>query len=344
MQAKNLEPRWRLFAIALMVACVVSPAKSAIETQYVICDDDWTATSAIALMPILAAPNTRILGLTTVTGDVWRDQGRQEVSEFLETLGIRDIPIITGAQLPLANTRAKMRDWERSYGRIPWKGVWNEDKPPPAQMPLSEDAAAFLVRQIRAHPHQVTIYADGPLTNLALALQRDPEIASLTKQLVFTGGNLTQFKANDTIKSDFNFIFDPEAADIVLRAAWPKLINLGDAADAAVMTTELQQRLLREPTVAARYIVNHAGVGSTQWGLLASTIIADPEVVTATLEVKMAVELGPGMFRGRARAWLPSNAPATDAPFVRIVRKVDLKRYADDVVENARASYLMKTP
>ena len=60
----------------------------------------------------------------------------------------------------------------------------------PAAKPLDEDAAHFLIRQVRAHPHEVTIYAAGPLTNIALAVSIDPEFASLTKGIVIMGGSL----------------------------------------------------------------------------------------------------------------------------------------------------------
>ena len=56
--------------------------------------------------------------------------------------------------------------------------------------PLDEDAAHFLIRQVRAHPHEVTIYAAGPLTNIALAISIDPEFAALTKGIVLMGGSL----------------------------------------------------------------------------------------------------------------------------------------------------------
>ena len=87
---------------------------------------------------------------------------------------------------------------------------------------IDEDAAHFLIRQVRAHPHQVTIYAAGPLTNIALAISIDPEFAELTKGIVMMGGSLNpqtddpEFATSP--RHEFNFWFDPEAAHIVLRA------------------------------------------------------------------------------------------------------------------------------
>jgi purine nucleosidase len=97
----------------------------------------------------------------------------------------------------------------------------------PTTKPIDEDAAHFLIRQVHAHPHQVTIYAAGPLTNIALAISLDPEFAALTKGIVLMGGSLNpqtddpEFATSP--RHEFNFWFDPEAAHIVLRADWPRI-------------------------------------------------------------------------------------------------------------------------
>ena len=97
----------------------------------------------------------------------------------------------------------------------------------PTTKPIDEDAAHFLIRQVRAHPHQVTIYAAGPLTNIALAIAIDPEFASLTKGIVLMGGSLNPQTDDPEFATDprheFNFWFDPEAAHIVLHADWPRI-------------------------------------------------------------------------------------------------------------------------
>ena len=97
----------------------------------------------------------------------------------------------------------------------------------PTTKPIDEDAAHFLIRQVHAHPHQVTIYAAGPLTNIALAVALDPEFAALTKGIVFMGSSLNPQTSDPEFatspRHEFNFWFDPEAAHIVLRADWPRI-------------------------------------------------------------------------------------------------------------------------
>ena len=103
----------------------------------------------------------------------------------------------------------------------------------PTTRPLAEDAAHFLIRQVHAHPHAVTIYAAGPLTNIALAISIDPEFAELTQGIVIMGGSL-QPRTDDPEfathpRHEFNFWFDPEAVHITLRAKWPHVSFLQEA-------------------------------------------------------------------------------------------------------------------
>ena len=98
----------------------------------------------------------------------------------------------------------------------------------PTTKPLDEDAAHFLVRMVRKYPHEITIYAGGPMTNLALAIAIDPEFPALAKELVFMGGSLNPGTDDpefaNTPRHEFNLWFDPEAAHIVLRAPWKKIV------------------------------------------------------------------------------------------------------------------------
>ena len=89
---------------------------------------------------------------------------------------------------------------------------------------IDEDAIHFLIRQVHAHPHEVTIYAAGPMTNIALAISIDPDFAALTKGIVLMGGSLNpqtddpEFATSP--RHEFNFWLDPEAAHIMFHAAW----------------------------------------------------------------------------------------------------------------------------
>ena len=137
-----------------------------------------------------------MLGITVVTGDQWRDEEVAHALRLLEIIGRTDIPVVPGAVFPLARTKDATAEWEKRYGKVPYQGAWGALRPTlftapgkflpcrkagRARKPASEDAAHFLVRMVRRYPHQVTIYAGGPLTDLALAQSIDPDFASLSQ-------------------------------------------------------------------------------------------------------------------------------------------------------------------
>src|SRR3984893_16023199 len=98
----------------------------------------------------------------------------------------------------------------------------------PLTKQADEDAAHFLLRMVHKFPNEVTIYEGGPFTNLALAISLEPEFAVLAKELVFMGGRFNQ-RADDPEfakrpSHEFNLWFDPEAAHVVLRAPWKKIV------------------------------------------------------------------------------------------------------------------------
>jgi len=327
--------------------------------QLVIFDNDWdTATS---LVPILADPQIRLLGITTVTGDGWRDEETAHVLRFLEDVGRADIPVYNGAVFPLINTPARTSAWEQLYGKIPWKGAWNDrsmgpdfhpDQPfeiipaydgLPHLGPAAEGAADFMIQAVHAHPHQVTIIAAGPLTTIALAIRLDPDFASFTKQLVIMGGlvdtNLLQVTGSANFNSDFNFIFDPEAAHIALTSDWPHVVIVGDVSNSVIYDQSLFARMETRRTPAERYIADVSQVGLPLWDELAAAIVADPTLATSTLQARMDVDITDGVNYGHAHVWPESIAPHQGEALVTIVQDVDRKRFIDEYVAAAHGGW-----
>ena len=131
---------------------------------------------------------------------------------------------------------------------------WTEGEP--SIKPSTEDAAHFLIRQVHAHPNQVTIYAAGPLTNIALAISIDPHFAELTQGIVIMGGSLSpqtgdpEFANNP--RHEFNFWFDPEAAHITLRAHWPRIdLTTVDISIKTAFTKAMLEDIGKSPNPAA---------------------------------------------------------------------------------------------
>jgi inosine-uridine nucleoside N-ribohydrolase len=337
---------WSMCATFALCGNAATPA--AAEPEKIIVDNDFSGPGGSDLQStlfFLGNPNFQLLGLTVVTGDNWRDEETAHLLRFLEIAGHPEVPVVQGAVFPLINTQARMKIWESSFGKIPWKGAWNDPKPgQPAPStdpffvpPLKEgeptikakpgNAAQFLIDQVHKYPHQVSILAAGPLTDLAIAIRLDPEFASLAKQLVFMGGlvdtNLGQVTGSADNNTDFNFIFDPEAAHIVLTAAWPAIVCAGAVTNKVLMDKALIAEMIAKDTPLTRYLAANAWTGSPLWDEAAAAVLADPSIVTKSVDALMDVDLGDGYNYGHAHVWPLGSGPALGERPVKILLDLD---------------------
>jgi len=181
-----------LFAVLLALCGVVLLAQA---KRKVIIDQDAAGpggTDMQAILSLVNSPDTNVLGITVLTGDAWRDEEVQHTLRLMEIIGRADIPVVPGAVFPIVSSKEYIAKWETLHGKLVYQGAWNYAKghavhgpfeiPPmpegkPALKPANEDAAHFLVRTVRQYPHEVTIYAAGPMTDLALAIALDPQFA-----------------------------------------------------------------------------------------------------------------------------------------------------------------------
>jgi purine nucleosidase len=190
-------------------------------------------TDILGTLMMLQADSIDLLGITLVTGDAWMKQEMAYTLRLLEMMGRTEIPVYPGAEFPMLNTKEEWQLRQQLYGghRLdPWMGAFNranggpneiKQLPPPYDRPANlkaqqDHAARFIVRTVRDNPGQVTLYAGGPLTNLALAIALAPDIVPLVHEVVIMGTGFHVFT------NAFNIFFDPESARKVLRAGWPK--------------------------------------------------------------------------------------------------------------------------
>jgi inosine-uridine nucleoside N-ribohydrolase len=201
------------------------------------------------LVMLLQSPNIQVLGVTVVTGNGWLKQETADVLKLLEDLHRTDVPVYMGAEFPLVQSRYTPVRMVKMYGGTrtdPFLGAYGEFSPgpdvvapPPGGLPTTKPApgpaAEFIIQQVRKYPHEVTLYCGGALTNVALAINLDPGIVALTREIVFMGTS-PQMQPKTV-----NVIYDPESAAIVLHAAWPKL---------TLITVDLAEKLHKTPQMA----------------------------------------------------------------------------------------------
>jgi inosine-uridine preferring nucleoside hydrolase len=187
-------------AITLLLICLTCSAQ---EKRKIIIDQDAAGpagTDQQSMLVLIQSPKTQILGITVVTGDAWLNDEVAHTLRMLELIGRTDIRVVPGAEYPLLRRKDETELWEQRYGAVAWLGAWtprlyhppdeigNMPEGKPTTKPADEDAPHFLIRMIRKYPNEVSVYAGGPMTNLALALSIDPELPKLAKELVFMGG------------------------------------------------------------------------------------------------------------------------------------------------------------
>jgi inosine-uridine nucleoside N-ribohydrolase len=346
----------------LALTTAVCPAQK----RLVLIDQDGSGpggSNQMAMLALLQAPQVEVLGITMVTGNAWRDEETLHTLRMLELTGHAHVPVAKGAVFPLVRSQEETRLAEALNGKVDWLGAWGQGPtmlvetsgglkpvtpehlethgayaiPPmpegmPATKAIDEDAAHFLIRQVNAHPHEVTIYAAGPLTNIALAISIDPEFAALTKGIVLMGGSLNP-KTEDpefatSPRHEFNFWFDPEAAHIVLRADWPRVdVTTVDVSIKAAFTQKIVDDISKAQTPTARYIAAWNQERFYMWDELAACAWLEPKLITEEKLLYMDVDLSHGPTYGDTLTWTEKFKPATGVKLVHAQVDLDLPRF-----------------
>ncbi len=354
--------------VLLVFGAAVCPAQK----RLVLIDQDGSGpggSNQMAMLSLLQSPQVEVLGVTMVTGNAWRDEETLHTLRMLELTGHANVPLARGAVFPLVRTQEETRLTAALDGQVTWLGAWGQGPttlvehpggvtpitPPdlhahgPYEIPhleegqptikaIDEDAVHFLVRQVHAHPHQVTIYAAGPMTNIALALAIDPQFAELTQGIVMMGGSLNpqtddpEFATSP--RHEFNFWFDPEAAHIVLRAAWPRIdVTTVDVSIKALFTESMLKEIAKSHSPTARYIAAWSQDRYYLWDELTACAWLDPSLITKEQVVYMDIDLSHGPSYGDTLTWNEKVKPATAVRLVHAQIDLDLPRFQKMFVE-----------
>jgi inosine-uridine nucleoside N-ribohydrolase len=336
----------------------------ATERRLVIIDEDGSGpggSNQMAMMALLQAADVQVLGITIVTGNAWRDDEVQHTLRMLELIGRADVPVFPGAVFPLVRSLPETLLALKLYGKVAWLGAWGEKaleggklvldpyavptlpEGAPTTRPQEEDAAHFLIRMVHQHPHQITIYAAGPLTNLAIAQRLDPKFAELAKELIFMGGSLNPITEDPEFttspRHEFNFWFDPEAAHVVLRAHWPRIVCTTD--DVSIKTSITQQmvdEIATSSSPAAKYIQRFSHERYYMWDEIAAVAWLAPQIITKERLVYMDVNLDRGAGYGDTLIWTDKVKPDQDVQLVHAQADLDLAQF------NRKFIDLMKAP
>jgi purine nucleosidase len=201
-------------------------------SQKIIIDTDPGQDDALAILLALGSPELEVLGITAVAGNVPLALTEKNARKICELAGRSDIKVFAGAIRPLVR---QLVTAEEVHGKT---GLDGPDLPEP-KMPLqSQYAVDFIVETLMSEPAgTVTLCPLGPLTNIALALIREPKIAPRIKQVVLMGGGFFE-GGNITPAAEFNIYVDPHAADVVLGAGIPVVMMPLDVTHKALTSAQ----------------------------------------------------------------------------------------------------------
>ena len=260
-----------LLAIALTTRATAAPKK-------IIFDTDPGTDDAMALMLALHSPELDVRAITVVPGNVTATQGLENALRMVSLANRCDIPIAAGAQHPLFQKLITAEFW---HGK---NGLANIDLPPSKCKVDPSFGPDLIIQLLHAAPHEITLVPVGPLTNIALAVLKDPSIVPLVKEVILMGGSISGGNVNAAAEA--NIYNDPEAAQIVFQAGWPLTMVGLDVGDKTLLSQKQldQLRTTHGPVndfiyAVAKYLVDL----STKFGF-AGTPMYDPLAVGVAID------------------------------------------------------------
>ena len=265
-------------------------------------DTDTASDDAVALIMALRSPNVRVLAITTVAGNVAVQQSTRNALYTAELCG-SEVPVYMGAEKPL-NRAHQSAHW--FHGR---DGLGDHGYPAPRRAAEKLPADEAIIGTIEAHPGLVLVTL-GPLTNVALALQRKPGIAAKVSRCVIMGG-APCCEGNVTPAAEYNIWCDPEAARVVLRSGLPvELVGWHLCRGDAALNLHDIEHVLSFDTPLARFAVECNSRAQEAYfeqtgehGIslpdpVAMAIALDPKIVTQESQHYVDVETGSELTRG----------------------------------------------
>lgn len=196
----------------------------------IIIDTDPGVDDLMAILLALGSTDLDVVALTTVFGNVPVELATSNALTILEAAGRADIPVAQGASRSMSGAPGSPAF--HIHGRF---GLGDNPMPRPTGRPVPEDAADLIISRATESPGEITLFAIGPLTNLAEAARRNPGLPGLINEVVIMGGN-AYVPGNATPAAEANIHQDPEAADIVFGLSWPVTMVGLDVTNEVVLT------------------------------------------------------------------------------------------------------------
>jgi inosine-uridine nucleoside N-ribohydrolase len=275
----------------------------------VIIDTDPGVDDALALLLAMRSPELQIEAITPVAGNVPLELTLPNALRMVEIAGRTDIPVAAGAKAPLVR---RLVTAAYAHGE---NGLGGAVFPEPKIRPVTQPAPGFIRQIIRKYPGEVSLIPIGPLTNIATALNLDPELRGMVRSIVMMGGSLSG--GNITPAAEFNIYVDPEAARIVFQSGIPiTMVGLDVTRKTSLTEDHVRQLEAGQNPVSqaaakiARNAINHHReqgflVGPNMHDSLAVAAFLDPSLLNFK-EYYVDVETTGELTAGETLGYSPS--------------------------------------
>jgi Inosine-uridine nucleoside N-ribohydrolase len=274
-------------------------------------DCDPGLDDALALLLAHGDPGLELVAVTTVGGNVVLENTTRNALELREYLGFPGVPVAAGAAGPLVREA-------KNAAQVHGVGGLGDVILPAATLPLeSADAIDLIIETLRAAPGEIHLVATGPMTNVALALRKEPRVAQWAASFVIMGGSFT--RGNTTPAAEFNIYADPEAAAEVFAAGWQVVMVGLDLTLQALVTDAIRKRMLALGPLGRELVVPLATFWSDpqdpDWGgqavhdVCAVAYLSRPDLftsVTARVEIETEGRWTAGMTVTDFRSAIPN--------------------------------------
>ena len=313
-------------AMTVTASAAKAPLAKAPEKIPVILDADMVDLfdDGVALLILAQSPKVDLKGVTVVIGNSWVEDGVASTIRHLEGIGRTDIPVFAGNNKPtrpgrIENIKAEKKLWGR--GHDSHLGAAGYPKP--------------IIRTIKENPHKVTIVGIGTGGNIAKALEKDPSIAPLAKEIVYMAGAFLH-AGNVMPTAEFNVWLDPESAKKEYRGAWPKQtffpldvcenerINYKNFLDLEKRVKNPVFKHMWENHYQTPLFRNNQKFENYIWDVLAASYVLDPSIVTEEVFMPVDVNDTYSLSYGETLAFAGPGPEGSQK--AHIVQKIDRKK------------------
>jgi purine nucleosidase len=213
----------------------------------ILIDTDPGIDDALAILLALASPELSLEGLSVVHGNCSLEQAVRNGLSILELANAGHIPLARGCELPLVQPSLLAAE---THGDT---GLGYAKLPEPLIQPIGQHGSDFLIEKVLSSPGEITLVAIGPLTNVALAIRKEPKFAKSLKELIVMGGAI-RHEGNQTALAEFNTFVDPHAAHIAFHAGIPTMLVPLDVTYDCILTAPDVERLLKTASPISKFI------------------------------------------------------------------------------------------